>query len=88
MIGSKSINNFIFEIDKNINVYLYFADIEVFYTIDENYGADSDGNRGVKKMFIERIDIIEIRDINNNLMAITLELEEKLHNEVKERFEV
>lgn len=34
------------------------AEAEIYYSIDNNYGADIDGNRGVKSVCIEDIDIL------------------------------
>ena len=31
------------------------AEVEVHYCIDNNYGADADGNRGVSALFIEDV---------------------------------
>ena len=40
---------------------LFFAEVEWSMYIDKNYGADADGNRGIRQAFFE-IQSIEVRD--------------------------
>lgn len=42
---------------------------EISYSIERNYGADMDGNRGVKKAFIDNISFLSIFEkLNNELI--------------------
>lgn len=36
------------------------SEVDVFYTIDINYGADADGNRGERGVFIEDVMVKDI----------------------------
>jgi hypothetical protein len=46
---------------KEDRVFTVEADVEL--SIEKNYGADIDGNRGVEKTFIDNIDIQSIVEI-------------------------
>lgn len=38
------------------------ANVTVDYSVDKNYGADADGNRGIEKLFINDVVIHSILD--------------------------
>lgn len=89
---TKIIKNFSFEVpftdDKEITGYTqYYADVEVDYTIDEHYGEDADGNRGVNKYFIEDIRIINLRNDNDNDVEITPLISQTLNDEIIDMFD-
>ena len=54
----------------------YEADIEITYVIDDDYGADADGRGGIVRRFDEDAIVTQIRDIDDNIIDITPELED------------
>ncbi len=85
MQNSKYIQNFMFQIDRGEDIDCYSADAEIFYSIDENYGADADGRRGERRVFIEDIAIDIIRNIDGNTIYKTQELIDKAVSEIYDR---
>lgn len=89
---TKIIKNFSFEVPvtdgKEITGYTqYYSDAEVDYTVDEHYGEDADGNRGVSRYFIEDVRIINVRDDNENDVEITPLISQTLNDEIIDRFD-
>ena len=54
-------------VTRNDDEFEISIDGYVVYSVDHNYGADADGNRGVKKIFVEDI---------KNLSACTVDGED------------
>jgi len=72
-----------YEIEDN----LYTALVEIS-TKDGLYGEDSNGNRGIYREFIDDIDIVNVRDDNNNsIYPVPFEHEFKIQDIVRESLE-
>lgn len=48
------------------------AKVTVDYEIDKNYRADSDGNRGIEKLFINDIKVLSCLDSQATLVELPL----------------
>jgi hypothetical protein len=56
-------------IDYNNRAYAVLADIR--YSIDNDYGADADGNRGIQCTFVEEVLLISVLDIKSGEIMIS-----------------
>ncbi len=58
----------------------YEANVTVDYDIDQNYGADADGNRGVERLFINEITVQNC--IDSKATLVELPLSENMMDEI------
>jgi len=85
-------HNFVYTDTRNNHDYRFF-EIEVDYTFvtDNNYGADADGNRGVRMSFLDdfsfKIRTEEGEDVTNNIKLNDKELYDIITKKVDEEAE-
>jgi len=63
------------EVEFEIDGEMFTADVSYTEVVDSNYGADADGNRGVRMTFIEDIEIERVVDSQGNERKLTGEME-------------
>ena len=61
---SMTFTHSIHEIGEDINEYEVSVDID--YSVDDNFGADADNRRGETRLFVEKVTITSIYDLDNN----------------------
>ena len=59
----------------------YEADLDITYNSDQNYGADSDNNRGVVRETIEDYEIEEVRE-DGWVVDLTPEMVIEIQNKI------
>jgi len=66
---------------------LLSAEVKVAIVEDKNWGADADGNRGMKLRYISEVVVDEIRDFANGVIEMNDELYGEITGEVERLFE-
>lgn len=59
---------------------IYWANCDVSYHVDPDFGADADGNRGTTRRFIEDVEILRVETVD----GLTVEPDEKMVEFIKE----
>lgn len=62
------------------------AEVSVNYNVDNNYGADRDGNRGVQKLLIEDVKFITCVDEDDNPIEVDDSIEDDAWEYLWENF--
>ena len=60
----------------------YTALVIVEYSVEQNYGADRDGNRGVKRTNIDDWNVDVIRDESGRVVDMTKDMYLEVHSKI------
>ena len=58
----------------------------IIYSVDTNYGADADGNRGVKKIFAEDIEDLTAYTVDGDDFELTTDEREQAEDILTHKF--
>lgn len=72
--------NVSFEVGDSVLEYLAVCDVD--YHVDNSWGEDADGNRGVVQTIIDNVEIVYVLDENGNNLV---HYDDRLKAEIKEK---
>ena len=64
----------------------YWANCNISYSIDNNFGSDADGNRGTTRVFLEDVEVLRVEDLSGYTIEPDDEMIESIKEEATNRF--